>query len=162
MKKSAIIEEVKEVLSITLFFFFCFLVFLIMKKAFLAQYEIKYSGFFYVIVQSLILGKVVVILDKMAVTRKFDHLRNSTRILFRSTIYLVGYVLFTFIEHGMKALFSSNSIGEAISHNFYHLTSVKGLATLLILFITFLIFNVFWILRMHLGPKKLFDLYFGE
>ncbi len=162
MNKSAIVEELKEVLSITLFFFFCFLVFLVMKKAFLAQYEIPYSGFIQVIVGSLVLGKVVVLLDKLAITKKVDHLKNSTRILFRSTVYLIGYVLFTFIEHAIKALFSDETVSDGTMHNFHFLVSVQGLATLLILLITFLIFNSFWILRMHLGPKKLYELYFKE
>ncbi|UTW63988.1 hypothetical protein KFE98_07560 [bacterium SCSIO 12741] len=161
MNKSAIVEELKEVLSITLFFFFCFLVFLVMKKAFLAQYEIHYSGFINVIVSSLVLGKVVVLLDKLAVTKRYD-VKNRSRILFRSLIYLVGYVLFTFLEHGIKALFTGELAGEALKHNFHNLSSIQGLATLLILFITFLIFNSFWILRMHVGPKKLFNLYFKE
>lgn len=162
MKKSAIIEELKEVLSITLFFFFCFSIFAIMKKAFLAQHQIQFSGFVTVIVSSLVLGKVVVLLDKLAVTKKYDHMRNSTRILFRSFIYLIGYILFTFLEHAIKALFTDETVGEAVTHNFHNLTSVKGLATFLILFVTFLIFNSFWVLRMELGPKKLFQLYFGK
>ena len=148
-------------LAITLFFF-TFLVFLFMKKVFLAQHHIEFSGFATLIVSSLILGKVVLLLDKLAVTRKYDHLRNSTRILFRSLIYLLGYVIFMFAEHSVKALFAGKELLEALSHQVHFFLSMEGIATLTLLSITFLFFNAFWILTAHMGPEKLRDFYFGK
>ena len=162
MNKAAVIHEIKQVCYITLFFLLTFTVFLLMKKAFLAQYEIQYYGFLTVLVSSLVLGKVVIILDALAVTKKYDHMPNSIMILFRSCIYLVGYIIVSFIEHGIKALINGEPFGEAMVHNAHHLTSIEGIATLVVLLITFLFFSSFWVLRSHLGPKQLYQLYFGR
>ncbi|GEM_PF-6385889 len=162
VSKSELIDEFRAVLSVTLFFLICFSFFAILKKAFLAQYEIEYRGFVSAFVGALVLGKVVVILDHIKLTNKYKHLPNIFSVLFRSLIYLIGYIAFSYVEHIVIGLFSGNRIIESISNNTHHLMSHEGLATLIVLSITFIFFNAFWVIRTHIGPKQLFALYFKE
>ncbi|WP_430816874.1 hypothetical protein [Carboxylicivirga sp. RSCT41] len=162
VSKSAFIKEFKEVLAISVFFFICFLVFVLLKKAFLIEYDIKYQGFLSAAFGALVLGKVVVILDHLSVTKKLDHLANIYRVLFRSLIYLLGYIAFTFLEHGIMGLIHGEGLLEALGSNLHHTISMEGLATMVVLFLTFFIFNAFWVIRSHLGPQNLYALYFSK
>ncbi len=162
IKKSVLISEAKEVFSISLFFFICFSLFVILKKLFLAEYQIEYYGFLTAAFGGLVLGKVVLIFDKLKLTKQLDHLACIYRVFFRSFIYLFGYISFTFLEHAVLGLFHSQRIWISCVHNAENLTSIQGLISLALLFITFLIFNFFWVIRSYLGPKTLTALFFKK
>jgi hypothetical protein len=158
--KSELIKEFKEVMSISLFFFICFLLFVAIKKAFLAQYQIGYYGFGTAFFGALVMGKVVLLIDKLPVINSMDHKPNIYGVLFRSLVYEVGYILFSFVEHGIKGFITSISLRESFTHNYEHLVSIQGYTSLIVLFITFIIFNAFWVIRNHFGSDQLYRLYF--
>ena len=162
VKKSIVIREIKEVFAISLFFFVCFTIFVLMKKLILAEYHIEYNGFIRAAVGALILAKVVLIFDKLSVTKQVDHMPNIFRVGFRSLIYLTGYILFTFLEHAVIGLFNGAGIIESFGHNLENLSSDHGDAKLIILFISFVIFNAFWVIRAHVGPDRLYRLFFNK
>lgn len=162
LKKSVVIKEIKEVFAISLFFFVCFTVFVILKKMTLAEYHIEYNGYIRAAVGALVLAKVVLIFDKLSVTKRVDHMPNIFRVGFRSFIYLTGYILFTFLEHAVMGLFNGVGIIESFGRNLENLSSDHGDATLIILFITFVIFNAFWVIRAHVGPGRLYRLFFNR
>lgn len=162
VKTTNIKKEAKEVLAISLFFFFCFTVFAVLKKLILSEHDIEYYGFIPVVIGSIVLGKVVLIFDKLRITKWLDHMANIYRVGFRSFIYLLGYILFTFLEYGVMGLFKGEGIIESFTHNVENLTSKHGLAALIILFISFIIFNAFWMIRAYVGPGKLYRLFFEK
>ena len=156
------IKEIKEVFAISLFFFVCFAVFAVLKKLILHEHDIEYYGFIPVLVGSLVLGKVILIFDKLSITKLLDHIANIYRVGFRSFIYLLGYILFSFLEHGVTGLIKGMGIIESFTDNAEILISKHGLAKLIILFISFLIFNAFWVIRAYIGPDKLYRLFFKK
>lgn len=162
VKKLVIIKEIKEVFAISLFFFVCFTVFVILKKTILSAYDIEFFGFIPAAVGSLVLGKVILIFDKLSITKWLDHIANIYRVGFRSFIYLLGYIIFTFFEYGVIGLIKGIGIIESFAQNVENLTSKHGLAKLIILFISFLIFNAFWVIRAYVGPDKLYRLFFNK
>ena len=162
VKKSDMIKEIKEVFAISLFFFVCFAVFAVLKKLILHEHDIEYYGFIPVVVGSLVLGKVILIFDKLRITKWLDHIANIYRVGFRSFIYSLGYILFTFLENGVTGLIKGMGIIESFTDNAEILISKHGLAKLIILFISFLIFNAFWVIRAYIGPHKLYRLFFKK
>lgn len=108
------------------------------------------------------MGKVVLIFDKLRITKWVDHIANIYRVGFRSFIYLLGYILFTFLEHSVIALIKGMGIIESFTDNAENLISKHGLAKLIILFISFLISNAFWVIRAYVGPDKLYRLFFHK
>lgn len=67
-------RELKEVFVISFTFFIFFILFAFLKKAMLGQYNIEYYAAGTALIGSLILGKVVLIFDKLSVTKKMDFL----------------------------------------------------------------------------------------
>ena len=63
-------RELKEVFAIYFTFFILFVLFAFLKKAMLGQYNIEYYAVGTALIGSLILGKVVLIFDKLPMTKK--------------------------------------------------------------------------------------------
>ena len=89
---SVLLHEFREVIPPTLFFFVGFNLVLFTKRLFLAQYLIEYAGFLIATTGALIVGKVVLIADKMPFLRRFDYAPLAYPILFKqsSTLRLSG------------------------------------------------------------------------
>jgi len=155
-------REIKEVFAISSTFFILFILFAFLKKAMLGQYNIEYYALGTALIGSLILGKVVLIFDKLPVTKKMDFLPNIYRVFFRSLIYLFGYVIFTLLEHWVEGLIEGDNFGQAWAHSFHHLGKLDFLTSLVVVFIAFLFFNTFWVIRTKYGPKKLYHLFFSK
>lgn len=153
-------KELKEILAISSTFFVLFVLFMLMKKAVLAQYELNFSVIGTAIVGALIIGKVVLIFDKLPLTRRFDYLAKIYGVLFRSIVYLAGYVIFTLLEHIIKGLIAGESLATAVKHAAVHLATLNFVTSLISLFVAFLFFNTFWIIRNHYGPGELYRLFF--
>ena len=104
----------------------------------------------------------VLIFDLLPVTRKADRLINIYRVFLRSLIYLVGYVIFTFLEHLIKGLIHGESISEALNGSFRILYSPAFITTYVGVFIAFLFFNAFWVVRSSIGPEALYKMFFNK
>lgn len=161
-KMQKIKAEIKEVFAISLFFFTCFFIFLSLKKAFLSEYDITYYGMGTAVFGALLMGKVVVIFDQIPLIKSIDHKPKIYPVLFRSGFYLVGYAVVVFIEHVVKGVIHGEVLNEAMAAAVGHMGTESFLISLLALFFAFFLFNGFWVLRNHLGPKALMALYFSS
>jgi hypothetical protein len=155
-------RELREVLIISSTFFVLFVLFMLLKKAFLAQQNIQLYAFGSALIGSLILGKVVLLTDKLPLTRKMDRHPKIFRLIFRSFVYLIGYVLFVFLEHIVKGLIMADGFSHAFSHAVHYLGERELVTSLVAVFIIFLFFNTFWIIRNHFGPRELYKLFFRK
>ena len=155
-------RELKEVFVISFTFYILFVLFVLLKKALLGQHHIEFYAAGTALIGSLILGKVVLLIDKLTLTKKMDYFPNIYRVFFRSIVYLLGYIIFSLLEHWVKGLIDGNNFGQAWSHSFHHLGGLDFLTSLAIVFIAFLFFNAFWVIRLHYGPKELYKLFFRK
>jgi hypothetical protein len=108
-------HELREVGLVTLYFFFCFGIILLLKKLFLAAYEIEYYAISVVIVGALVAGKIVVVLDHTALGTRFaaSH-RPGVAALLKTLIYLgVTFLLLTG-EKVFHAYRESGALGRAL------------------------------------------------
>ena len=70
--RSVLLHEFREVLPPTLFFFVGFNLILFTKRLILADYLIQFTGFFIATIGALVVGKVVLVVDKLPFLRRFD------------------------------------------------------------------------------------------
>lgn len=155
-------KELKEVLAISSVFFVLFVLFLLMKRTLLDDYDFNFYVLSTALVGSLIIAKVVLIFDLLPITKKMDHLPNIYRVFFRSLIYILGFVIFTFLEGLVKELIDGAAFSEAMSAAFHELYTPAEITTLVSVFIAFLFFNTFWVIRANLGPAALYDMFFKK
>src|SRR5437660_12417578 len=86
-------REFREILPPTLFFFVGFNLILFTKRLILSDYLVQYAGFLVATTAALIVGKVVLVADKMPFLRRFDYAPLAYPILFKTVIY----TLFVFV-----------------------------------------------------------------
>ncbi len=97
---SFLLREFHEVIPPTIFFFFGFNLILLTKRLILAEYLIEYAGFAIATVGALVVGKVVLVADKMPILRRFDYAPLAYPILFKT----IMYTLLVFVARLLEAL----------------------------------------------------------
>jgi len=155
-------RELKEIIAIASVFFVLFVLFLVMKKAFLDEFTFDFYVVGTAFVGSLIIAKVVLIFDLLPLAKRMDHFPNIYRVIFRSLVYLLGFVIFTFLEGFIKGLVKKEAFAQAVSSAFHELGELTFITSMVGVFVAFLFFNTFWVIRMKYGPKELYDLFFKK
>jgi hypothetical protein len=134
-------QEFLSVLPPTLFFLAGFQLILYTKHLILAEYRIAFSGFMLATVAALVVGKAVLVADKMRFLRRFDRAPLIQPILFKTAVYCVfvfiarlieAFVRFSLAEGNPPAAFLGHLAAEFSWHRF--------IATQLWLFVLFLIY----------------------
>jgi hypothetical protein len=154
-------HEVKQVGLITLYFLFCFGIILWLKKLFLAQYEVEYYALSAAVVGALVIGKVVIILDKTRLGNRFEGQALYKDILYRSFVYTLVVILVLFAEHVFHARHEAGGIVSAAVDVFQHRDADHLLATIVCVSMSFIGYNVISAISRHLGEGELVRLFFS-
>ena len=83
-------KEIKRVGLVTLFFLVGFGLILLLKKLFLAQYSIEFSGLSKAVFGALLVGKVVVILDHTRFVQQFRRYPRYVSVLYQTSLYTLA------------------------------------------------------------------------
>src|SRR3954470_11035922 len=81
------LAQVKHVLPPTIFFFVGFNLILLTKRLILEEHGVEYGGFLTATLAALLVGKAVLVTDKLPLMRRFDGAPLIQPILFKSAIY---------------------------------------------------------------------------
>jgi hypothetical protein len=140
--RTTIAHEIREVIPPTLFFFVGFNVILLTKRLMLSQYLIAYAGFMIATTSALIVGKVVLVADKMPLLRRFDHAPLAYPILHKALVYTILVLVARLLEALVHFLVEGGVLGGG-----RFLTEVLGsfswphfIAVQLWIFVLFLIY----------------------
>jgi hypothetical protein len=95
---AALVREFRHVLPPTLFFFVGFHLIAFTKQLILAQHQIEFTGFMLATVAALVVGKAVLVADKMSFLRRFDRAPLIQPILFKTAVYWAFVFLARLIE----------------------------------------------------------------
>jgi hypothetical protein len=156
------LHEFREVLPPTIFFFIGFNLILFTKRLFLADYLIQFTGFAIATTGALIVGKVVLVADKMPFLRRFDYAPLAQPILFKTVVYtflvLIARLLEAFIHYIVA--------GGAVGHGGFILEELgsfswdRFIATQLWIFVLFLVYVTGNELNQLFGDGELFRIFF--
>lgn len=94
------LHEFRQVLPPTIFFAVGFNLIVFTQRLILAEYMIEFSGYLVAVVMALVVGKAVLVADKMPFLRVFDHSPLIVPILFKTLVYWA----FTFAARLIEAL----------------------------------------------------------
>jgi hypothetical protein len=152
-------QEAKEAGLVMLYFLGCFSVLLLLKKLLLASYDIKVSMLSTAVFAALIVGKVVVILDKTRAGTRFDvSLPLWGAALYKTLVYTVATFLVLFLENVVHAYRESGRLGEAILEVWVHRNRNVILAQVLCIGLAFLGYHLYAGLDRRLGHGTLLRL----
>jgi hypothetical protein len=92
-------HEFRLILPPTLFFLFAFLLLAITQRLIQREYGLPLSGFGSVVVGALLVGKIVLITDKLSLMNRFPDKPLLYNILWKSGIYFLAAFLARYVEH---------------------------------------------------------------
>src|SRR6185369_1790138 len=114
-------HEAKEVGLITLYFLFCFSAALILKKLFLASYDIEVYVLSTLVISALVVAKVVAVLDQTQAGTRFDQtLPLGMVALYKTLVYMVATLVVLFLETVIDVYRESHSLRAAVLEIWAH------------------------------------------
>jgi hypothetical protein len=155
-------HEFLAVLPPTLFFFVGFNLILFTKRLFLEQYLIQYSGFFIATTGALIVGKCVLVADKMPFLRRFDDAPLVYPILFKTVVYTLFVTIARLLEALVHYLVEGGVLGGGrfVEHIVGDFTWDHFIAVQLWIFTLFLIYVTASELNQLFGDGELSKILF--
>jgi len=156
-----IVQEIKLVGLVTLYFGVCFGLVLTLKKLFLAQYSLEFYGVSAAILGALVVGKVVVLLDHTRIGNRFDDGHALWRgALYKTMAYSGVTLLVVGAEKAFHAYRESGNLRESIVHVWQHRDRSVMLATVICIGLAFAAYNLYSAIDRRLGEGTLRRLVF--
>jgi hypothetical protein len=160
--RSALWQEFCHVLPPTIFFFVGFNLILFTKRLILAEYLVQFSGFFIATTSALVVGKVVLVADKLPYLRRFDYAPLIQPILFKTVVYTLLVFVVRLIERLVHYLIEGGTIGGGAFLN--HLVGTfswhQFIAAQMWIFVLFFIYVTANEIGNLIGDGELFKLFF--
>ena len=128
----------------------------------LKQYEIELATAVGATVGALVVGKVVLIADKLPLIKRFPERPLMYNILWKTAIYVVCALLVRAIEHMVPFLFQYRSLGEAIRHLMGEVVWPQFWAVQIWLLVLFLAYCSLRELIRAVGRQEVIDMFFRQ
>jgi len=157
-----LLHELRHVLPPTIFFFIGFNLILFTKRLILEQYLIQFAGFFIAATAALIVGKVVLVADKMTLLRRFDYAPLAAPILFKTVIYTLLVFAARLIEAFVHYVIEGGAVGHGgfIEHQLGAFSWSHFIATQMWIFVLFLVYVTGSEISSLLGDGELYKIFF--
>jgi hypothetical protein len=157
-----LLHEFRQVLPPTIFFFIGFNLILFTKHLILADYLIQFSGFFIATVSALVVGKVVLVADKMSFLRRYDHAPLARPIIFKTVVYTLFVFLVRLIEAFIHYVIGGGTVGGGgfIEHQLGNFSWHNFIATQMWIFVLFLVYVTASEVNHLFGDGELFKILF--
>ena len=155
-----LIKELKESFLVSCYFFISFCVILLLKKLFLSQHGIEFYGLPIAFLGALIVGKVVVVLDKTSFGNVFRNSVPFINVVWRSLIYSIMTYAALYAEQIYHYYHESGSLYSAILKRYSQRDLDYFLATSVCIFLSFLAYNIFSEIDRYLGRGQLLKIFF--
>ena len=158
MKLDKAKKEMIEVGLITLYFFTCFALFMIIKKLVLLEYKVDFYGLGTALIGALAIGKVVFLIDKSPLHKWLKHLKPLHEIIFKALVYTILVYVVSIFEKTVHYWIENPLLGNWNSHIFSHGKGELLLAHAIYIYFCFIGFYIFHFLVEMFGREKLFKL----
>jgi hypothetical protein len=158
-----LLHEFRQVLPPTIFFFIGFNIVLFTKRLILQDYLIQFTGFFIATMSALIIGKVVLVVDKLPFLRRYDHAPLAQPILFKTVIYTLFVAVARLLEALIHYLIEGGEAvghGGFIAHQLGSFSWDRFVAIQLWVFVLFLVYVTASEINSLLGDGELFKIFF--
>lgn len=156
------LHEFRMVLPPTLFFFVGFNLILFTKRLILAEHMIEFAGALIATMAALVVGKVVLVADKMPYLRRFDHAPLARPILFKTVVYTFLVFVVRILESFVHYLIEGGAVGGGgfWEHWLAQFSWNQFIATQMWIFVLFLIYVTASEINDLVGDGELFKIFF--
>jgi len=105
-----LLHEFRQVLPPTIFFAVGFTLIVFTQRLALAEFLIEFDGYLLAVVMALVVGKAVLVADKLPLLRSFDGSPLIAPILFKTAVYWVFVFIARLLEAAVHYLFESGGL----------------------------------------------------
>lgn len=154
-------HEFRLVLPPTIFFFIAFVLIATTKRLILREYNVPLTGFAEALIGALIVGKVVLLTDKLPFVNKFPDHPLFYNIAWKSSIYFVATFLFRYAEHLISFLRQHENFAEANQHLFNEIIWPHFWLIQMWLAVLFLLYSTIRELIRVIGKQEIMRIFFG-
>jgi hypothetical protein len=155
-----LLEELREVLPPTLFFAVGFALIELTTQLILDDYLVRFANFMVAIGAALLVGKAVLVANRLPFLRRFDTAPLIRPILFKSVVYTVVVMLVRLLERCISYGIEHGSFDGFTDYLILHFTWHRFVAVQLWVFVLFLIYTGLAELNARLGHGELLDMLF--
>ena len=132
-----ILHEIKIVWIMTMYFAAGFCLLLLMQNLLLADQGAEQIGYISAVIMAALIGKVIIVIEKMPFTNRFRHRRRIGHIIYSTIVFTVIAQLIGAIEKVIKKMIHGDAFGEAIIHMLHDFSPSKFYAVSIALLILF-------------------------
>jgi hypothetical protein len=155
-------DELKLLVGVTVYFAACFALIMVLKQLLLAQYGIRFSGLATAMLVALVTAKVVIVLQKVPISRWLQHRPPFIDVLVRTAFYTVATMAALLLEKAFEARGEYGGFGAALAGVFEHRDVHQVWATIIWTGVAFLAYNAFGVLRREVGGRELARIFFSS
>ena len=159
-----LVHEFYEILPPTIFFFVGFNLILFTKRLILADHLIEFTGFAIATVGALVVGKAVLVADKMPFLRHFDQAPLAQPILFKTVVYSFFVLIARLIEFFLHYVFGGGAVGHGgfVEDLLGKFSWDRFISTQLWIFVLFLVYTTASELNALFGHGELLKILFSR
>ncbi len=154
-------HEFIQVLPPTIFFFVAFNVISITKALMLREHGIDFSGFAAATVGALLVGKVVLVADKLPIVNRFPEKPLVYNVVWKTVIYIAAVFLVRYVEHLIPFLRELGNIGAAHQHLMNEVVWPRFWSVQIWLMVLFFTYASIHELARLVGRDKVLQMFFG-
>jgi hypothetical protein len=156
-----IVEEIKRIGIVGLYFAVCFGVMMLIKRLILAEYAIQFRGVTFALVGALVVAKVVVILEKVSLGKWVRNQTVAVDVILRTLLYTFGVWIAFLLEKAFESRHEHGGFGSALVAVFQHREVHHVWASTIGVGVALLGFITFSILKRRFGGHELKRLFFA-
>jgi len=153
-------KEMREVIPVTLFFFIGFALVLFLVKLILVQYSIPVAVLSRAMIASLIVGKVVLVLEKVRLEDRLPNAPVGVLVAIKTLFYGSGAILAGFIERLIETWRSSQGFVDAVAETLASIHLSRFLAVIMCVNLLFGAYFTFLELDRAMGKGAIVSLFF--
>ena len=155
-----VVEEIEKIALVSLYFFTWLAILMFVKRLMLADYDIKFSGIGIALISSLIMAKVVLLMDLIKLGRWVEKQPAIVDVVIRTLMYTAGVLFVQLLEKSFESRHEEGGFGKAFAHVFHHRDIYKVWVGTLIVGISLFFFNVFDILNQYFEGRQFYNIFF--
>lgn len=158
MKK--ILHEIIVIARTATYFAIVFLFMMVMKKLYLKDYDIEFTGISQALIGALIISKVILLLELISLGSWVQRQPPIVDVTLRTLLYTLGVLIVVMLEKAFEARHEVSGFGNAISHVIDHRDVYHVWATTLGASASIFFYNTFSVVQRLLGKNGIYKLFF--
>jgi hypothetical protein len=157
-----ILEEIKIILRTAAYFAIVFVLMMVMKKLYLKDYDIEFTGLSQAIIGALVMAKVIILMELISLGPWVQRQPPIVDVIIRTLLYTLGVLIVVVLEKAFEDRHKAAGYGDAISYVLSHRDIYHVWATTIGAAGSIFVYNSFSVVQRTMGKNGLAKLFFSK